>query len=122
MRATLKLKDVRRGTMSKADKNAEIPMGDEQLPPVKQPQFYRTVFKIEVLSEHWADEKDWVSNYALEQIHYAITEGHCSGLMTVESELEVTPKQMAQLLKAQGSDTSFFMLDEQGNSIEEEQS
>jgi hypothetical protein len=104
--------------MSKADKNALIPVGDEQLPPVKQPQFYRTVFIVEVLSEHWADEKDWVSNYDLEQINHAITEGHCSGLVTVESELEVTPKQMAQLLKAQGSDASFFMLDEQGNSID----
>jgi len=106
--------------MSKADKNAEIPVGDEQETPKEQPTYYRTVFKVEVLSEHWADEKDWISNYDLEQINYAITEGHCSGLVTVESELEVTPKQMAQLLKAQDSDTSFFMLDEQGNSIEEE--
>ena len=42
--------------MSKADKNALIPVGDEQLPPVKQPQFYRTVFIVEVLSEHWAGQ------------------------------------------------------------------
>ena len=106
--------------MTKANKHAEIPVGDEQLPPIAQPKFYRTVFKVEVLSEHWSNDKGWISNLDLEQINYAITKGHCSGLVTVESELEVTPQQMAKLLKAQGSDTSFFMLDEQGNTVDEE--
>jgi len=105
--------------MSKADKNTEIPVGDEQEPPEEQPKFYRTVFKVEVLSEVYEGDQ-MVSTLSLKEIDYEITDGHCSGRRTVESELEVTPRQMAQLLKSQGSDTSFFMLDEEGNSIDED--
>lgn len=75
---------------------------------------FKTVFKIEVLSEEQlADGID------LEQIAYQITDGPCSGLVTIESCDEVSTVEMAQLLLAQGSDPGFFMLDEDGNYTEE---
>lgn len=87
----------------------EIPVGDEQLPSKEEKHFYRTIFKIEVLSDELVGELD------LEQINYAITDGHCSGDITIESQLEISPKQMAELLIAQGSDPEFLGLDNQGN-------
>jgi hypothetical protein len=77
-------------------------------------KFYRTVIEIEVLSE------EPVSFSELDEIHYAITQGHCSGDWIVNSQSEVTPKHMAQLLIAQGSDPEFLGLDEDGNIMGDE--
>jgi hypothetical protein len=76
-------------------------------------KFYRTVIEVEVLSEELDDFN------TLEDVHYAITQGHCSGEWDVKSQGEVTPKRMAKLLLAQGSDPEFFGLDEKGKSIRE---
>lgn len=78
-------------------------------------KFFRTIVKIEILSE---DEPvgDGVS---LEEINYAITEGHCSGRISVDCQEQVTARLMARLLLAQGSDPEFMMLDSEGNEIKE---
>jgi hypothetical protein len=72
----------------------------------EQKHFYRTVIEFEILSEHPVAFND------LAQIHYAITEGDCSGISHVKSQEEVAPEKMARLLLAQGSDPSFFGLEE----------
>jgi hypothetical protein len=79
-------------------------------------KFYRTVMQVEILSE----DEPYGEGVSLEEINYAITEGHCSGVIKCESSLEVTPKQMASLLIAQGSDPEFMQLDKNGNIIKDE--
>lgn len=76
--------------------------------------FWRTVLKVEVLSE----DKP-LTDASLAEIEYAITDGDCSGVVRVESVKELSPKQAAKALVAQGSDPEFFLLDEEGNEIEE---
>ncbi len=71
-------------------------------------KFYRTVFTIEVLS----DEPLQADGMGLEEINYEITEGHCSGVVTTDGSMEVTKKEMSDLLYAQGSDPSFLFGDE----------
>jgi riboflavin synthase len=76
-------------------------------------KFYKTVITVEVLSEEPYDETD------LSQVSYDITEGHHSGVVKITSNEELTGKQAADELKAQGSDTDFFLLDENGDDVEE---
>lgn len=76
-------------------------------------KFYRTIVSIEILSE----DEPYGEGQTLADIDYAITEGHCSGKITTESTLEVTPQQMVALLLAQGSDPSFLMLNKNGKTI-----
>lgn len=71
--------------------------------------FYRTIVEIEILSEE-PQRFD-----SLREIDYEITDGHSSGTWAIKSQVEITPAEMAQLLIAQGSDTSFLGLDEKGN-------
>jgi len=78
-------------------------------------RFYRTVLKIEVLSEEPLAHGDM----SLSDIDYAITEGHCSGVVTLDTEEEVDGPTMARLLIAQGSDPGFFGLTESGEESEE---
>ena len=77
-------------------------------------KFYRQVFEIEVLIEG-----EPLQSPNLEEIRYQITEGHCSGVVEETVCREVTSREMASLLWAQGSDPGFFMLDEDGNDIKE---
>lgn len=72
-------------------------------------KFYRTVIEIEILSE-----KEPMGNHSLDTINYEITEGSCSGKITVKSETELTEEQAAKALRDQGSDPSFFQLYEYG--------
>ena len=67
-------------------------------------KYYRTVFKIEVLSdEPMPDIID------LDTIHYEVTEGHCSG-MFLDSEVEECNKErIVELLKKQGTDPTFLV-------------
>ena len=67
--------------------------------------FYRTVIEIEVLTE---DEYEFQT---LGDIQHDIDEGHASGQFGVKSSEKVTGLQMAELLKAQGSDASFLLDD-----------
>lgn len=77
--------------------------------------FYRTVIKIEVLSEAPYEFID------LENLIEDIADGPCSGSVSVETTETVDGPTMAQLLMAQGSDPGFFMLDESGNSIDDDE-
>lgn len=76
-------------------------------------KFYRTVVQVEVLSEEPYLEDD------LETIVDDIVIGDCSGksVDVVRNEV-VDGKQMAALLRAQGSDPGFFMIDDDGNDTE----
>jgi hypothetical protein len=69
-------------------------------------KFYRTVFRIEVLSEYpYPDD--------IENLHYNITEGDCSGKWEMTQEV-LNGQQAADALRAQGSAPEFFRLDEMG--------
>ncbi len=81
-------------------------------------KFYRTVYQIEVLSEEKFDNEGGMS---LTDIDNAITDGDCSGRVKfIVNNEEKTGKEMAELLKEQGSDPEFFQLDENGNDLEED--
>jgi hypothetical protein len=72
-------------------------------------KFYRTVVQIEILSE------GLYHGHELGIIDHDITEGECSGsLSDVVRNWEVDGPTMAKLLIAQGSDTAFFNLKENG--------
>lgn len=70
-------------------------------------KLYRTTLKVVVLSE----DRPITDSHDLEDIHNLITDGDCSGEITVESTEELTPIDMARALEAQGSDPSFFQLE-----------
>lgn len=74
-------------------------------------KFYKTIYRIEVLSEEPVGETD------LDTIEHLITDGPCSGLLHLESEHEVSGPDMVQLLYAQGSEPGFFRLSEEGEDI-----
>lgn len=63
---------------------------------------YKNVYRIEVLSDENAAFMD------LADINYQITEGHASGLVTWVASGELTPEEMFEELKLQGSDPDFF--------------
>jgi hypothetical protein len=76
--------------------------------------FRRTVIQVEVLS----DDKDRdFGNMDLDDIAYSITDGGCRGTFRVVSDKRVTGKEMAKLVRAQGSDPEFFQIDDKGRSI-----
>lgn len=77
-------------------------------------KFYKTVLKVEVLSEEPFMCED------LGQVGYAITEGDCSGVMYRGGSRKISAKTMAKELVKQGSDPEFFGLDDKGNDLEEE--
>lgn len=68
-------------------------------------KYFRTTFQIEVLSE-----KPGARGEDLEAIAYAITEGDCSGVVEQLTSEELSPSEMRNALKKQGSDPSFFDL------------
>jgi len=76
-------------------------------------KFYRRVFHIEVLSE-----EPIPGEVDLTEIHYNITEGHCSGRIACDEQEEMDGKKAADLLIDQGSDPEFFNLDEAGDDVE----
>jgi hypothetical protein len=77
-----------------------------------QRKFYRTVIKVEVLSEEPVSFDD------LSDVVEAITTGDCSGDWKEELSQEVDGPTMARLLEAQGSDPDFFNLTEDGEDEE----
>ncbi len=84
---------------------------------VDPPTYHRTVVEIVILTEDdpWDGELCDLAN--------DITDGDCSDtsrVMTIKSNEEVTPSQMAELLKSQGSDPGFFGLNENGSPVDEE--
>ncbi len=79
-------------------------------------KFYRTVYQIEVLSTEKFDDGGEMS---LTEIDDEITNGSSSGRISkiIDNE-EKTGKEMAKLLKEQGSDTEFFQLTDDGQDTE----
>lgn len=76
-------------------------------------KFYKTVIKVEVLSEEPFDYDN------LSDIHNQITDGDCSGEYTTTKITILTAKQAASTLIRQGSDPEFFQLDRNGNDLED---
>lgn len=66
-------------------------------------KFYRTVFRMEVLST------EPLGSLSLSDINYEITEGHCSGMFLETREEEVSRDKMRGLLVAQGTDPEFLL-------------
>lgn len=77
-------------------------------------KYYRTIIQVEVLSE----DSPLTNVDSLHDVASAIDEGDCSGKVKITKVEELTGKQAAKALKAQGSDPEFFMLDDDGNPIE----
>lgn len=75
-------------------------------------KFYKTVIQTTVLSEEPFEYEN------LSQVNSAITAGDCSGKVETVEAKELSGKEMAQALLAQGSDPQFFQIDENGESIE----
>lgn len=71
-------------------------------------KYHRHTITIEVLSNDLSD----FDFDTLEDIHYQITEGHCSGKVTVTNVEELTREEMAKALEKQGSDPTFLTEDE----------
>jgi hypothetical protein len=76
-----------------------------------QRKFYKTVIQVTILSEE-PFSSDELEN--LETVNYEITEGGCSGVVKEISHEELTGKQAAEALQAQGSDPELFQLTEDG--------
>jgi len=76
-------------------------------------KFFKTTFKVEVLSEDVPVE--WDNLY---DVASAIDTGDCSGRITDEKIVKLSASKAAEALQAQGSDPEFFQLDEDGNDLE----
>lgn len=72
-------------------------------------KFHRKVFQVEVLSE------EPLGDVSLDQVHYLITDGPCSGDFKEVSSEVLDGKQAADALHKQGSEPGFFRLDDEGN-------
>lgn len=75
-------------------------------------KFYRTKISVEILSE------DPVSFDNLAAVHQSITDGDCSGVWDVINVDELDGKQAASALSAQGSDPTFFRINEKGEDLD----
>ncbi len=72
--------------------------------------FYRTVYTIEVLSEEPMNP-----DLDLADIDFAISEGECSGEVSMGPSEPIDAATVAKALAAQGSDAEFFNLNEDGS-------
>jgi hypothetical protein len=75
--------------------------------------FHLTTIVVNILSE------DRYQPASLEQIARDIIYGDCSGEWRITGRLELSPKNVARRLIAQGSDPEFFQLDKDGNDLQE---
>jgi len=81
-------------------------------------ELYRTIIKIEILSEGPYDPDD------ISSVAYDIVEGDCSGSWEIESSETLTELEMAAALEKQGSDPSFILgedWEEWGNKIHDQE-
>lgn len=78
-------------------------------------KFFKTTYTVVVLSARTP-----AAGMGLDDLNDAITDGDCSGDVTDDGGIEVTPQEMAALLLSQGSDPEFLQLDEQGNDLDDE--
>ena len=68
---------------------------------------WKTVIEVEVLSEEPFDYD------TLDQVHYAITKGGCSGLYDTKDTKHLTKEEAIKECEKQGTDPDFFMLNEE---------
>lgn len=76
-------------------------------------KFYKTLVTVEVLSE------EPLTVLSLEQLHYMITDGPCSGHIKEPVQTVLNGKEAADALAEQASDPSFFRLTEAGEDVDE---
>jgi len=77
-------------------------------------KIYKSVLKVEILSE------EPINNPCLGDIGWQITNGDWSGAQEWDAHnVELVGKEAADATLHQGSDPEFFMMDEEGNEIEE---
>ena len=86
--------------------------------PVEQSahaRYYRSRVTIEILSE---DEP--ITNASLEDIQSMITTGDCSGVISFDSGVEISPAEAARNLQEQGSSPGLFRLRDDGTHEDDE--
>lgn len=81
---------------------------------LKQKKLYKTIVIVEVLSEERIPEMDLVSLH--NEIHFE----HASGLVKYGKPTILKGKEAVRATRKQGSDEEFFMMDKNGNELEEE--
>lgn len=84
----------------------------------KKQRFWRSVIRIEVLSE--GREPPLHDELTPFNIADEITTGGWSGQTAVVSQDELEPLEMAQALRAQGSEPEFLGLSDEGEILEED--
>lgn len=75
-------------------------------------KFYKTIFTVEVLSEDFP-----VKDLSLKELAEETVHGDYSAQTEITKTEQLTGKEAADALVAQGSDPEFFMLDEEGNDV-----
>ena len=79
-------------------------------------KIYKSVLRVEILSE-----EPYPESVNLDTVSYDITDGHCSGMLEWESHnAELVGEEGAKALMNQGSDPEFFLMDEDGNELEDD--
>jgi hypothetical protein len=78
-------------------------------------KYYKTVVKVEVLSE------SPIAELSLSELDYEITNGNWSGEVLYGSPKVLNGKEMAKALEKQGSAPEFFMIDENGEDVNEDE-
>lgn len=76
-------------------------------------KFHKTTFVIEILSE-----EPYTGSESLSSIKEAISDGPDSGSITCTEHKVLNGKKAADALVEQGSEPSFFSLDEKGNDVD----
>ena len=77
-------------------------------------KIYRTIFRYEVLTD------EPIEQLSLSDILYMCTEGHASGAFLDDEKTneELTGKDAVKVIREQGTDPEFFMLDADGKDID----
>lgn len=79
-------------------------------------KFYKNRIIVEVLSE----DEPLDSNMEMTEVVHAYTEGDCSGQVTWEDPVLLTPAEAAKALEDQGSDPGFFQLTADGKEVDDD--
>lgn len=77
-------------------------------------KIYKTVFTVEVLSE------EPIESTSLYELAEETTNGSWSGILELTSSTELTGNEAVVEIRKQGSDESFFNIDEEGKDLDYE--
>lgn len=75
--------------------------------------FYKRVISFEILSE------EPIEDMTLSETEYEVVDGHMSGMFLDSVDTVLIGSEMARALSRQGTDPSFFSIDEHGNDIDD---